>query len=116
MQITQRGKRRYVPLIPHQNWLAMKLTVILFFAALFQIHAKGLSQKVNISGKEIPLLKVFREIRKQAGYVVFYNHEFLKEARPVTLDMENSSVEEVLRESLKGQGWNIQLRVRRSLL
>lgn len=54
-----------------QTLKVMKLTFILLTAAFFQISAKGISQSITISGKDISLEKVFKEIKKQSDYVVF---------------------------------------------
>jgi TonB-linked SusC/RagA family outer membrane protein len=83
--------------------LAMKLTVFLLFSAFLQVSAAGYSQTVNFSGKEVPLKKIFAVIKKQTGYVCFYDADLLKEAQPVTVNLKNAHLEEALSEVLKGQ-------------
>jgi TonB-linked SusC/RagA family outer membrane protein len=86
-----------------QTWKVMKLTFFLLTAAFLQVSAKGISQTITVSGKDIPLEKVFKEIKKQSDYVVFYNYDLLKEAKPVTIDIKNGNIKEVLDQCLKDQ-------------
>jgi hypothetical protein len=65
--------------------LAMRLTCILLTVAFLQVSAKGTSQQVSLSGKEIPLLKVFESIKSQTGFVFFYDANLLQQGKPVTL-------------------------------
>ena len=51
--------------------LVMKLTTVLLLAGCLQLSAAGLAQKVSVTGENIPLKKVFREVRKQTGYSFF---------------------------------------------
>ncbi|MDB5199227.1 MAG: SusC/RagA family TonB-linked outer membrane protein [Chitinophagaceae bacterium] len=86
-----------------QNLKVMKLTFILMTAALLQVAAKGVSQTITFSAKNISLEKVFKEIKKQSDYVVFYNYDLLKSAKPVTVDVKNADIKEVLDRSLRDQ-------------
>ncbi len=90
-------------------FLIMKMTITLLIVAFLSAGARGLSQTVSISGKDLPLERVFIEIRKQAGYIVFYDYDLIQKANPVTLNLKNVSVQELLDLSLKGQGlaWSI---------
>src|SRR5580658_10316755 len=60
--------------------LVMKLTSFFLLAACLQVSARGLSQTVTFSGRNVPLEKVFDEVKKQTGYVFFYDADLLKEA------------------------------------
>lgn len=90
--------------------LIMKLTALFLLAVCMQISAKSYSQSLHFSGKNVPLEKVFEAIKAQTGYLVFYNEEDLKNAKPVTLDASNQPLEQVLASCLKGQGltWILQ--------
>lgn len=83
--------------------LIMKLTVILLFVAAMHVSARGYSQRVSIQLRDAPLEKVFDEIKRQTGYSIFYNYRLLNNARPVTVNVKNASVEEVLNICLKDQ-------------
>ncbi|WP_242921206.1 TonB-dependent receptor [Pontibacter liquoris] len=81
----------------------MKLTCILLFTALLQVSASGYAQKITLSERQAPLEKVLKEIRRQSGYDLFYNAKLLKQALPVSVQVQNASLEEALSASFKGQ-------------
>ncbi len=89
--------------------LAMKLTFLLLTVVLLNVSATGLSQTVSFSGKEVPLKTVFAAIKKQTGYVVFYDNFLLKNSHPVTLSMQQVPLEELLAATLKGQGLSFSI-------
>jgi TonB-dependent starch-binding outer membrane protein SusC len=79
-----------------KNFLIMKLTSILLFAACLNATANGFSQTVSISKTNAPLEKVFREIKRQTGYTFVSTKDLLQKARPVTIDVSNASLKDVL--------------------
>ena len=81
----------------------MKLTIVLLIAACLQVSAKGYSQKITIKENNIPLQKVFEEIRKQTGYQFFYVDEVLVNAKNVTINVKKGSIDEVLDSCFKNQ-------------
>ena len=89
---------------PTKIWRIMRLSALLLMAGALQISAKGVAQKMTMSLKNTPLSTVFTNINRQTGYIVFYNYDALQNARPVTLELKNVSVQEVLHVSLMGQG------------
>lgn len=103
--ISRTGSRvsRHRTLCSTKMLLAMKLT-ILFTMLLLNVSATSLSQTVSFSGKSAPLKSVFAAIRKQTGYVVFYDNLLLKSSKPVTLSMENAPLAVLLDAALKDQG------------
>lgn len=83
--------------------LFMKITTILLLSACLSVSAGSRAQKVTLLQKNVKLEKVFREIRKQTGYVFFYDTRVLERAKPVDIHVENVPIEEALKESLRGQ-------------
>lgn len=81
----------------------MKITTILLFSACLTASAGGLAQKVTLSVKNTKLEKVFKEIKKQTGYVFFYDTQVLQDAKRVSVYVKNEPIEEALKESLQGQ-------------
>ncbi|GAB3907030.1 TonB-dependent receptor [Mucilaginibacter boryungensis] len=81
----------------------MKLTLVLMIAALMEVSASGYAQKIVLSAKHIPLEEVFRQIRKQSGYNVLWDVEILKDAKPVDIQVNDASIEEVLQKSFANQ-------------
>jgi TonB-linked SusC/RagA family outer membrane protein len=81
----------------------MKLTSILFFLACLHVSARSYSQKVTLDEKGAPLEKIFREIKRQTGYVFWYEDKLLQNARKVDIHVSNATIKEVLDLSFAGQ-------------
>lgn len=81
----------------------MQLTTILLLAACLHVSAAAVSQTVTFSGRNVPLEKVFNEVKKQTGYLVAYNEQLLKQAKPVTISVKNESVEHFIQKVLLNQ-------------
>src|SRR5690606_34990689 len=60
-------------------------------------------QKVTLSQKNVPLEKVFREIRKQTGYNILCDAEILEDAMLVDISVRNERISEVLDKCFEGQ-------------
>ncbi|MFT3822275.1 MAG: SusC/RagA family TonB-linked outer membrane protein [Chitinophagaceae bacterium] len=81
----------------------MKLSSFFVLAFCLQVSANVNSQTVTLSGKDIPLEKVFSAIKKQTGFIVFCNKELLVNAQPVTIEASGMSLKEFLDKALKEQ-------------
>lgn len=83
--------------------LIMKLTFFLTALVVMNVSASSYSQTVTFTGKNVPLEKVFTSIKKQTGYVFFYNFKLLDQSKPVTLDVSAAQLSEVLKACFKNQ-------------
>lgn len=83
--------------------LVMKLTILFLTAAFLNVSARGVSQTITLSGKNVELKKVFAAIKKQTGYVVFYNSSDLSGTSPVTLSVYDMPLPAFLDVMLKDQ-------------
>ena len=81
----------------------MKLAGFLALIALLQIPLSAESQTLSFSGKEVPLKDVFRIIKCQTGVLFFYDDALLKDAKPVTVEWKNITLEKALNEIFKDQ-------------
>ncbi|HWK06736.1 MAG TPA: SusC/RagA family TonB-linked outer membrane protein [Puia sp.] len=81
----------------------MKLTAILLLAVCLQVSAAGFAQKVTLSEKNVPLGKVFIEIKKQTGYVFFFDQSWLAMAKNVTVEVREEPLLSALDACFKGQ-------------
>lgn len=81
----------------HKIAMVMQLTAMILLAACLQVTAKSYAQRVTITGNDIPLKKVFTEIKMQTGYSFIYAKEDISEAFPVTLHVKNATVKDVLK-------------------
>ncbi|MRG43579.1 SusC/RagA family TonB-linked outer membrane protein [Chitinophaga sp. SYP-B3965] len=79
----------------------MRLTVILLTAFLLQANASTLAQTVTLSGRTIPLKKVFTAIKQQTGYVVFSNTNTINDAQNVSLSVRDMPLKDLLDVVLK---------------
>lgn len=95
-------KRGVLSRIYANIFLKVKLTIIILTTVILQVSASSYAQ-ITLSERGTSLEKVIQKIRKQIGYDFFYNAEMLKKASPVTITVNNASVEEVLNICFKGQ-------------
>lgn len=86
--------------------LFMKLTTLMLFLAFMQVSAGTLAQKVTLSGRNVSLTTIFEQIRNQTGYDFAYTTSTIKAARPVTIDVKNEDLSEVLDRIFSGQPLN----------
>lgn len=83
--------------------LVMRLTAMLLLAGCLQVSASGNAQKVSIHRENASLKKVFTDIKKQTGFLFFYNARLLNDAAPVTLSVKDVEMKDVLDLVLKNQ-------------
>ncbi|MET4142735.1 SusC/RagA family TonB-linked outer membrane protein [Pedobacter sp. UYP1] len=77
----------------------MKLTTILLFLALMQASAKGYSQ-ISLKEKNVSLERILESIKKQTGYVFFYDTHDIRGIK-MSIDVKTASIETVLNECTK---------------
>jgi len=82
----------------------VKLTGFLLLIGFLQVSAGTTAQRLSISVANTSLEKVFAEIEKKTNYVFFYDVSLLQKTKPVTVEMKDASVDDILQVSLKGQG------------
>lgn len=101
--------------VPNKIVLAMRLTLVLTIAACLNASAGTYAQQISLSVKNATLRQVFTAIEKQTGFLIFYNNDVLKETKPVTIDVRNGSLEEVLKAVLKEQSLQYSI-VRKTII
>ena len=84
----------------------MRLIVVGIAIFLLASPFNGQGQTIDLSGKKIPLKQVFSSIKKQTGFVFFYDAALVKEAKPVTIDLKNASLDEALKQIFKDQPYD----------
>lgn len=89
--------------------LVMRLTILCMIVGLLNVHAKGVSQSISLTGKDVPLKKVFTAIEKQTGYVVFYNKGLLGNARAVSVSVSDMPLTDFLEVILRDQPLSYQI-------
>ena len=81
----------------------MKLTAFILLVACLQVSAKGFTQTVTLSLKNVSLENAFKEIKKQTGYEFLYTDEMIHKAKPITISVSDVSLVEALNECFKNQ-------------
>jgi TonB-linked SusC/RagA family outer membrane protein len=81
----------------------MKLTTFIILACCLQISANVSSQTVTLTGKNLSLQKIFSEVKKQTGFIVFANRELLENTKPVSIDANRMPLQEFMNRALGGQ-------------
>jgi TonB-linked SusC/RagA family outer membrane protein len=84
--------------------LVMKLTAILLLAFVLQVSATGYAQKkVTINEKNATLEKVLEKVSEQSGYDVFFNADAINKAKPVSINVKDAPLAEVLKRCFANQ-------------
>ncbi|MHB1179404.1 MAG: STN domain-containing protein, partial [Daejeonella sp.] len=83
--------------------LVMKLTIIFLITAFLQVSLAGYGQKITLSEKNASIEQLFRQIRSQTGYNILCDADLIKEAKPVDIQVKNTSIEEALEKCFAGQ-------------
>lgn len=83
--------------------LVMKLVIFLLTVACLQVSASATAQKITLNEKDAPLEKIFSDIKDQAGYNFFYEHNCLNGTAKVTINVKDASLPDVLNLCLANQ-------------
>jgi TonB-linked SusC/RagA family outer membrane protein len=83
--------------LPPKLYLVMKITVILLFTSIMSVSAATFAQKITLSEKNASLEAILTKIRIQSGYDFVYNSKLIKEAKPITVTINNASLEDALK-------------------
>lgn len=76
--------------------------VLLIIICLFIFVIGAGAQKITLRQQQAALKSVFKEIRRQSGYDFLYNEQSMKHTRPVSIDLRNASIRQVLDSALSG--------------
>lgn len=77
--------------------LLMKLTTILLFVLIVNVHGAGYAQKaITLNERNTPLEKVLDKISEQSGYDVFFNAGLIAKAKGVSIKVKDMPLPDVL--------------------
>lgn len=74
----------------------MNVAILLMTVACLQVSASGFSQSVTLSGKNIPIEKIFSSVKTQTGYTFWYNLELVEKAKKLDVNIRNKPLKEAL--------------------
>ncbi len=77
-------------------------TTLLLMASILQVSATTFAQKVTLSRKNAPLSEVFTQIKSQTGYDFVFTASQLKDLKPVSINVKDAELDEVLSTIFKG--------------
>jgi TonB-linked SusC/RagA family outer membrane protein len=98
--------KRHIPktlLAKKQLLRIMKLTIVLLIATIMQVSATGFAQKLTLSHNKVSVKQIFKEIKKQTGYDVFYLPEVMNDKKTISVNFSNAPLEDVMEKCLEGQ-------------
>lgn len=81
----------------------MKLVTLFMLIASLHICAKGLSQEITFSGRQVRLEKIFSVIKEQTRHVAVFESNALAMSHPVDINVKKVSLSEVLAICFKDQ-------------
>jgi TonB-linked SusC/RagA family outer membrane protein len=81
----------------------MKLAGFLIFICCMQASANGFAQRVTLNEKNVPLEKVFLKLKKQTGYVFWFEDKTLQGAKKVSISIKDATIDEALEACFKDQ-------------
>ena len=88
----------------------MKLTVLLTVVIICcQAVFAANGQKISLSLKNVPIEKAFGEIKKQSGYIFWYESNLLADASPVTIVVADAPLDQALDQCFKDQPLKYQV-------
>lgn len=99
--------------VPNRNsLLVMKLLLLFLFVFTFQVCAGSYAQTIRLSVKDVSLVQVFQQIKQQTGYRFVYVRDEINQAKPVSMDVKDASLEEVLDLCFAQQGFTYTIQDR----
>lgn len=82
----------------------------MMLAASLHVSASGFSQTVSFSGENVNVKTIFSAVKKQTGYVFFYDAELLRDVPPVSINVKNVSLDDFLKAGLQGTSLEYAIR------
>lgn len=101
--------RMHRPAIVTKTLRIMKLVTLLLTVCCLQLSATIRSQSVTLSVRNAPVEAVLTEIKKQTGYSIIWDERQLETVAPVSMQVKNASLEDVLKKLLTGQSLSYQV-------
>ncbi len=96
-------------LIARKLLLIMKLTTLILLTVMLHVSASSSAQKITLVEKNAPLVDVFNHISNQTGYDFLFTGSDLKNAKPISINIKNVDLNEVLARIFEGQPLNYTL-------
>jgi TonB-linked SusC/RagA family outer membrane protein len=92
-----------------QILLIMKLTILILITVILHVSATTMAQKVTLNKKNAQLVDIFNDINLQTGFDFAFTTTTLKDAKPVTINVRNEELNDVLIQIFQGQNLDFSL-------
>ena len=79
-----------------KTFVPMKIIILLIIFASLYSSTPCYAQTITLSLNDVALQKAFKEIKKQTGFSFVYTTEQIKESNPVSIHVNDASLNEVL--------------------
>lgn len=86
--------RKVVPV--RKTLFIMRLLSLFLFVFLFKVNAGGYAQSIRLKVSNVSLIEVFQRIKQQTDFRFIYVRDELQQAKPVSIDVKDASLKEVL--------------------
>src|SRR5690349_4627071 len=86
----------HVIVLSRQNLLILKLLSFFMIVFSLQVSANSFSQNVTLNAEGMSLSSVFSEIKRQTGYVFWYDKNLIDNNSSVSVKFDRQPLEKVL--------------------
>ncbi|SKB96401.1 TonB-linked outer membrane protein, SusC/RagA family [Parapedobacter luteus] len=76
--------------------ITMKLCIALMLIAVFQVKATAYGQNATIQARNVSLVWIFEELKKQTDYDFLYAFDDLSGSKPLTVNFKNAPITKIL--------------------
>lgn len=90
-------------------WLIMRLTTIILLITLLQVSAATRAQNLTLKKTNASLKDIFKEVKKQTGYLVLYPSALVNKAKPVTVTLSNTPLPDAMNRILENQNLEFEI-------
>ena len=95
--------------VGRRMYLAMRLTVVLTILFSMNVFANAMSQTVQVKLENATLRETFKVLKQQTGVYFVFNEEELDHAVKLNLNLDQISLEEAMKQILKGLPYTYEL-------
>ena len=80
-----------------RKWLLiMRITTLLLLITALHTHASMYSQNVTLSARDIPVDRLFHQLKQQTGYSFLWDEQLLPKTQKVSVNVKNALLSEAL--------------------
>ena len=92
-----------------QKLIVMKVLIIFLFICSVNVRGSSVysqQKKMDVSMTNVSVIDVFRHVREVGNYTFMYNSDALNRLRPLTIDLKDATIEQIMDYCLKGTSFS----------